>query len=78
MKMRAKKLNLGERVRINRVGCLDRCELGPTMVIYPEGIWYTYNSREDIDEIIDSHIIGGMQVARLLLPPDCVPEKPTG
>ena len=77
MNLRAKKLNLGERVRINRVGCLDRCELGPTMVIYPEGVWYTYKSREDIDEILDSHISRGVKVERLVLPPDLVPEKPT-
>ena len=47
------------------------------MVIYPEGIWYTYKSREDIDEILDSHISRGVKVERLVLPPDLVPEKPT-
>ena len=51
MKSRAKELGL-EKTRINMAGCLERCELGPTMVIYPEGIWYTYDSREDVDEIL--------------------------
>ncbi|MEE8546017.1 MAG: (2Fe-2S) ferredoxin domain-containing protein [Alphaproteobacteria bacterium] len=69
MKARAKELGL-ERVRINNSGCLDRCELGPTMVIYPEGVWYTYRSTEDVDEILKSHLIGGARVERLLLHPD--------
>jgi len=55
------------RVRINKAGCLDRCEEGPTLVIYPEGVWYTYVDTEDIDEIIDSHILGGKIVERLKL-----------
>ena len=69
MKARAKKMDLKTRVRINRSGCLDRCELGPTMVIYPEGVWYTYRTREDIDEILDRHIVRGERVERLLLEP---------
>jgi len=69
MKARAKELGL-ERVRINNAGCLDRCELGPTMVIYPEGVWYTYRSAQDVDEILETHLIGGGRVARLLLHPD--------
>ena len=39
MKAKAKALGL-DRIRINSSGCLDRCELGPTLVVYPEGIWY--------------------------------------
>ena len=57
------------RVSINHAGCLNRCELGPTMVIYPEGIWYTYKSEDDIDEILRSHVIRGKYVERLLLHP---------
>lgn len=70
MKRAAKALGLQGRVRINAAGCLDRCELGPTMVIYPEGVWYTYRTRADIDEILDTHVAGGGRVARLLLTPD--------
>ncbi len=69
MKVRGKVLKLGKRVRINKSGCLDRCELGPVMVIYPEGIWYHYQSREDIDEILEHHVIGGETVQRLMLQP---------
>lgn len=57
-------------VRINASKCLDRCELGPTMVIYPEGVWYTYHSKEDVDEILNRHILKGEQVERLILHPD--------
>jgi (2Fe-2S) ferredoxin len=69
-KRRVKELGLaGEgRIRINKAGCLDRCELGPVAVVYPEGIWYTFVDREDIDEIIDSHLVGGVPVERLRLP----------
>jgi len=56
-------------VRINAAGCLDRCELGPTMVIYPEGVWYSYASQADLDEIIQTHLIEGGRVDRLLLRP---------
>ena len=52
-------------IRVNIAGCLDRCELGPTLVVYPEGVWYTYVDEEDIDEIIESHIVKGEVVARL-------------
>ena len=76
MKARAKKMDLKTRVRINRSGCLDRCELGPTMVIYPEGVWYTYKTREDIDEILDRHVLQGERVERLLLKPDQVEPQP--
>jgi len=51
--------------RVNKAGCLDRCEEGPVCVVYPEGTWYTYIDEEDVDEIIDSHIIGGKPVERL-------------
>jgi len=69
MKARAKELGL-KGVRINASGCLDRCELGPTMVIYPEGIWYGYRTQEDLDEILTVHIRDGGRVTRLMLSPD--------
>ncbi|MCY0389087.1 (2Fe-2S) ferredoxin domain-containing protein [Robbsia sp. Bb-Pol-6] len=68
-KKRIKKLGLaGEgQVRINQAGCLDRCELGPVLVVYPEATWYTYLDESDIDEIVDSHLVGGQIVERLLV-----------
>jgi (2Fe-2S) ferredoxin len=64
LKVRAKELGLGD-VRINSAGCLDRCEDGPVMVIYPEGVWYTYTSIDDIEAILSEHIQQGRPVERL-------------
>jgi (2Fe-2S) ferredoxin len=66
-KDRVKQLGLsGEgKTRINQAGCLDRCELGPVLVVYPEGVWYTYVDRSDIDEIIEQHLQQGRVVERL-------------
>lgn len=68
LKARAKELGL-EGVRINQSGCLDRCELGPVMVIYPEGVWYHYRTIEDAEEILQTHLVEGGRVARLMLNP---------
>ena len=66
-KQRIKDLGLAGKgkVRINQAGCLDRCEEGPCIVIYPEAVWYTYVDRDDIDEIIDEHVRHGRIVERL-------------
>lgn len=69
MKAAAKSLDIPN-IRINQSGCLDRCELGPVMVIYPEGIWYNYTNKADIDEILQSHLIEGKPVKRLILSKD--------
>jgi (2Fe-2S) ferredoxin len=74
MKARAKELGI-KSARINTAGCLDRCELGPAMVIYPEGVWYSPKSREDIDEILTVHLVGGGRVTRLMLKPEDDPPK---
>jgi (2Fe-2S) ferredoxin len=66
-KRRAKELGLTGS-RINGAGCLGRCSLGPALVIYPEGIWYSPKNESDIDEILDSHIQQGKHVERLLMP----------
>jgi len=68
-KNRCKELNLNgkDQVRVNRAGCLDRCDLGPVMVVYPEGVWYHFVDKSDIDEIIESHFIAGKTVERLML-----------
>lgn len=57
------------KVRVNKAGCLDRCQGGPVVVVYPEAVWYTYVDRNDIDEIVDSHLKNGQVVQRLVLPP---------
>ena len=65
---KARKLNGKGGVRINSAGCLDRCGEGPVVVIYPEGVWYTYVDQEDIDEIVEQHLVHGKVVDRLRLP----------
>jgi len=67
MKARAKELAI-PRIRINSAGCLDRCELGPCIVIYPEGVWYRMDSTSDVDAILERHVISGERVADLMLP----------
>jgi (2Fe-2S) ferredoxin len=68
MKARVKTLGIStadNRIRINAAGCLDRCEVGPVLVVYPEAIWYTYIDESDFDEIIESHLKYGIPVERL-------------
>ena len=66
-KDRVKELGLNGQgqVRINQAGCLDRCDEGPVIVVYPEAVWYTYVDKADIDEIIDEHLKNGRVVERL-------------
>jgi (2Fe-2S) ferredoxin len=61
-------LNGSGKVRINQAGCLDRCEQGPCLVVYPQGTWYSYVDNADIDAIINEHIVGGQVVTRLEIP----------
>ena len=66
-KQRCKELGINGpgQVRINSAGCLDRCQDGPVLVIYPEETWYQYVDHADIDEIIDQHLVAGKTVDRL-------------
>ena len=66
MKARAKELGL-EDVRINSAGCLDRCELGPTMVIYPDGVWYRCRTVQEVDQVLLGHVRDGKRVEHLML-----------
>ncbi|OBS08064.1 (2Fe-2S) ferredoxin domain-containing protein [Acidihalobacter prosperus] len=66
-KERTKALNIAGagRVRVNIAGCMGRCEEGPVLAIYPEGVWYTYEDKADIDEIIEEHLCHGRVVEAL-------------
>ncbi len=66
MKARAKELGL-QGVRINSSGCLDRCERGPCIVVYPEGIWYRVDTPGDVDEILAAHLQAGGRADALML-----------
>ena len=71
-KARVKELGLAGpgQVRVNKAGCLDRCAGGPVAVVYPEGTWYSFVDRADIDEIVESHLQNGQVVERLRTPPE--------
>lgn len=53
-------------IRINKAGCLDQCGNGPVMVVYPEQTWYAHVRPEDATEIVESDLLGGKPVERLL------------
>lgn len=59
------------KIRVSKSGCLGRCSSGPCIVIYPEGTWYTYSSFEDIDEIVENHLIAGRVVEKLQIDTPC-------
>jgi (2Fe-2S) ferredoxin len=59
-------------VRANKAGCLDQCEHGPTVVVYPEAVWYGHVSLSDVDEIVDSHILSNSPVERLQIADTCL------
>jgi len=59
-------------VRANKSGCLDQCEHGPNVVVYPEAVWYGRVMPEDVAEIIESHIVSGAPVERLRLKDECI------
>ena len=59
-------------VRANKSGCLDQCEHGPTVVVYPDTVWYGGVTEADVDEIVDSHIVRGVPVERLRLADACI------
>jgi (2Fe-2S) ferredoxin len=71
----ALKLELGKRglskmIRANNAGCLDQCEHGVAVVVYPEQVWYGGVTVADVTEIVEKHLIGGEPVERLLIPED--------
>ncbi|KTD19686.1 (2Fe-2S) ferredoxin [Legionella londiniensis] len=61
------------KIRVSKSGCLGRCSQGPCIVIYPDGVWYTYTSFSDLDEIVTEYLSKGKIVEHLLIPtPDLV------
>lgn len=57
-------------VRANQAGCLGRCQEGPCLVIYPDAVWYRYETAGDLDEILFEHVMNGRILERLRLPDD--------
>lgn len=59
------KRGLRGEVRAQKAGCLDVCEQGPALVVYPDGIWYGPVAASDVPEIVESHLLHGRSVERL-------------
>ncbi len=71
-KKELKGAGLGVLVRANQAGCLDQCEHGPTVVIYPSGIWYGRVSIADVPRIVAATIRGGEILYDLVIPDECL------
>ena len=57
MKKKTKELVSDKKIRINASGCLDLCEFGPTLVVYPDNVWYSCKTEEEVDQVINEHLI---------------------
>ena len=68
MKLAAYERGLKRIVRVNKAGCLDQCARGVTCVVYPDNVWYGGVTVDDVDEIVESHLEGGVPVERLVIP----------
>jgi (2Fe-2S) ferredoxin len=75
MQLLAKDAGLAGKVRINKAGCLDQCEHGPVVVVYPEAVWYGNVQAADAAAIVKEHLIGGRPVERLRLADECLNSK---
>ena len=75
LKKLADEAGLGSRVRINKSGCLDQCEHGPTVVVYPDAVWYGNVKPEDAEEIVKEHLVSGRPVERLRVAEECLNTK---
>ncbi|MCU1223607.1 MAG: Sucraseferredoxin family protein [Edaphobacter sp.] len=76
-----KEAGLKHHIRANESGCLDQCEHGPVVVVYPEAVWYGFVQLDDVREIVDEHLLHNRPVQRLRLPDTCLntercPHKP--
>ena len=58
-----------QEIRINKSGCFSQCGHGPMIVVYPENVWYAGVQQADLPEIVQSHILGGAPVERLVYAP---------
>jgi (2Fe-2S) ferredoxin len=65
LKRQVKEKRLRLQVRVNKAGCMELCETGPSIMVHPDNVWYQKVKLEDVEEIIESHIINGIPVERL-------------
>jgi len=74
-KAELKRRGLAGTVRANEAGCLDQCEFGPTLVVYPQQIWYGGLTEADVPRIVEETIVGGRILPDLHIPPECLNTK---
>lgn len=67
-KSRVHEMGLKGKVRINKAGCLDSCQYGPALVVYPDDVWYSPKNKEDMEEILTEHVQNDRIVERLVIP----------
>ena len=67
MKTEVARRGLKAEIRVNKSGCLDNCERGVSVVVYPEGVWYGHVTVADVAEIVEEHLVAGRPVERLRL-----------
>ncbi len=72
LKAGVKQQGLQGAVRINEAACLDQCEHGVTIVVYPDAVWYGFVQLADVEEILLSHLVAGRPVERLRLTDECI------
>jgi len=78
LKLAAYERGLKRVVRVNKAGCLDQCHLGVSVVVYPEGVWYGGVTLDDVEEIVERHLVGGEPVERLVVPDERLTGRPRG
>ncbi len=61
----AQEQDITGKIMITNTGCFGICDKGPVVVVYPEGVWYGNVTEEDVDKILEQHIIGGNPVEEL-------------
>ena len=66
-KKQIKDLDLSDKIRAQKAGCLDACEFGPSIVVYPEGIFYGSVTESDVAEIVEEHLLNDRPVKRLMI-----------
>ena len=67
LKGRVHEMGLKGKVRINKAGCLDACQYGPSIVVYPDDVWYSAKTKEDMEEILQQHVLNDKTVDRLVM-----------
>lgn len=67
LKARIRERGLNLKIRVNRAGCMECCEEGPAVMVHPDNKWYGKVTVEDVDEIIDKHLIGGEPIEKLAM-----------